>query len=210
SDPSAPFAVAIDTTALANGNHTLTARAFDAAGNTGTSPAVTVNVQNGGGGGAVLLETFSSASGADNPGWSFGGWALSTAKDATGTAGSRSLTASAAPRFNSVTQTATWSGLALGSAPRLSYMRTLSLSDANISASAGFSVIINDGSDHVVDQKAISGFTSYTEASFTARADLDLSAFAGKTVTLKLVVTARDTSSTVTSATAFVDQIKLQ
>src|ERR1041384_8223274 len=45
SDTSAPFAVAIDTTALANGNHTLTARAFDAAGNAGTSAAVTVNVQ---------------------------------------------------------------------------------------------------------------------------------------------------------------------
>jgi hypothetical protein len=109
-----------------------------------------------------------------------------------------------------VTQTATWSGLALSAAPKLSYLRTLSLFDANITASAGFSAIINDGSDHVVDQKAISGFTAYVESSFTARTNLDLSAFAGKTVTLKLVVTARDPSSTVTSATAFVDQIKLQ
>jgi poly(hydroxyalkanoate) depolymerase family esterase len=208
SDTTAPYSVTIDTTQLANGSHTLTARAFDAANNAATSAAVTVTVQNGGGGGGHL-ETFSSSSGPDNPGWTLGGWTLST-KDATGTSGSRSITATAAPSFNTVTQTATWANLALGSAPRLSYQRQLALSDANILASAGFSVLINDGSDHVVDSKAISGFTSYNEASFTARSSIDLSAFAGKTVTLKLVVTASDSSSTVTRATAVVDQIQIQ
>lgn len=211
SDTTAPFAVTIDTVALTNASHALSARAFDAANNAGTSSTVTVTVQNGGGGGGgtSLLETFSSSAGPDNPGWSFGGWTLST-KDATGTAGSRSLGAVAAPRFNTVTQTATWAGLALGAAPTLSYVRILSLSDANIGASAGLSVLINDGADHVVDAKAISGFTSYSEPSFTARTNLDLSAFAGKTVTLKLVLTASDNSSTVTSASASIDQIQIQ
>lgn len=210
SDTTAPYSVTIDTTTLGNGSHALSARAFDAANNAGTSATVTVTVQNGGGGGGGgHLETFSSASGPDNPGWTFGGWALST-KDATGTPGSRSLAATAAPRFNTVTQTATWAGLALGAAPRLSYQRTLALSDANILASSGLSVIINDGADHVVDAKSITGFTSYNEPAFTARTNLDLSAFAGKTVTLKLVVTATDTSSTVTSANAAIDQIQIQ
>jgi poly(hydroxyalkanoate) depolymerase family esterase len=209
SDTTAPYSVAVDTTRLANGSHTLTARAFDAANNAATSTAVTVAVQNAAGGGTGHLETFSTSAGPDNPGWTLGGWTLST-KDATGTAGSRSITATAAPRFNTVTQTATWANLALGSAPRLSYQRQLALSDANITASAGFSVIVNDGSDHVVDSKTISGFTSYNESSFTARSNLDLSAFAGKTVTLKLVVTASDSSSTVTSATAVIDQIQIQ
>lgn len=207
SDASAPFAIALDTTAVSNGAHTLTARAVDAAGNTGSSAAVSITVQNAGG--RALRETFSTGGGADNPGWAFGGWATSTAKDATGVAGSRSLTATAAPRFNTVTQTATWSGLALGAAPRLSYARILSLSDANLLASAALNVIINDGADHVVDSKAISGLASYSEPSFVTRS-VDLSAFAGKTVTLKLVVTATDTSSTVTSASAFLDQIELQ
>jgi len=170
-------------------------------------------VQNGGGGGGGtggrFLETFSSTSGPDNPGWTFGGWTLST-KDATGTAGSRSLGATAAPKFGTVTQTATWAGLALGAAPKLSYVRELALSDANTLASAGLSVIVNDGADHVVDAKSISGLTSYNEADFTARTNLDLSAFAGKTVTLKLVLTASDTSSTVTSANAVIDQIQIQ
>ena len=213
SDSAAPFAVAVDTTALGNGTHTISARAVDAANNTGSAGNVSVTVQNGGGGGgggAQLLETFSSAAGADNAGWAFGGWALSTAKDATGTAGSRSLTATASPRFNTVTQTATWSGLALGAAPKLSYARVLALKDANISASASFSVIINDGADHVVDSKSISGFTSYNESSFVTRANLDLAAFAGKTVTLKLVVSATDPGSIVTTANAFIDQIQIQ
>lgn len=209
SDASAPYAVAVDTTRLANGAHSLAARALDAAGNAATSAAITVTVQNSGGGGTGHVETFSSASGPDNPGWTLGGWSLSS-KDATGTPGSRSITATAAPAFNTVTRTATWSGLTLGAAPRLSYLRQLALSDANITASAGLSVVINDGSDHVVDARSISGFTSYTESSFTARTGIDLSAFAGKTVTLKLVVTASDRSSTVTSATAVIDQIQIQ
>jgi poly(hydroxyalkanoate) depolymerase family esterase len=208
SDTAAPYSVAVDTTRLAGGGHTLTARAFDAANNAGSSAAVAITVQNAGGG-ATHLETFSTSAGPDNPGWTLGGWTLST-RDATGIAGSRSITATAAPAFGTATRTATWANLALGPAPRLSYQRQLALSDANITASAGFSVIINDGSDHVVDSKTISGFTSYNESSFTARSDLDLSAFAGKTVALELVVTASDSSSTVTRATAVVDQIRIQ
>ncbi|HEX2626530.1 MAG TPA: PHB depolymerase family esterase, partial [Candidatus Limnocylindrales bacterium] len=208
SDTTAPYAVSVDTTTLSNGSHTISARAFDAANNVGSSSAVTVTVQNSGGT-TSLLETFSSASGPDNPGWTLGGWTLST-KDATGTAGSRSITASAAPRFNTVTQTATWAGLLLGAAPRLSYARQLALSDANTTASSGLSIIVNDGTDHIVDAKSISGFTSYSEPSFTTRSNIDLSAFAGKTVTLKFVLTASDTSSTVTSASAVIDQIQIQ
>ncbi|HTI34124.1 MAG TPA: LamG-like jellyroll fold domain-containing protein, partial [Miltoncostaea sp.] len=47
-DTTAPYAVTWDTTTASNGPHTLTARARDAAGNTGTSPGVTVTVSNGG------------------------------------------------------------------------------------------------------------------------------------------------------------------
>jgi poly(hydroxyalkanoate) depolymerase family esterase len=209
SDSAAPYEVSIDTRALSNGAHAIGARAFDPSGNVATATTRTVTVQNSGGGGAKL-ETFSTGGGADQAGWSFGGWATTTAKDATGTSGSRSLTATAAPAFGTVTQTATWSGLVVPAAGQLSYARQLTLSDANIMASAGFSLILNDGSDHVIDSKTISGFTSYSETAWTARANFDLSAYAGRTVTLKLVVTARDPASTVTRATAWIDQIQLQ
>jgi hypothetical protein len=42
------------------------------------------------------------------------------------------------------------------------------------------------------------------------RANIDLSAFAGKTVALKLVLTASDPASIVTSAIAAIDQIAIQ
>ncbi len=45
-DPLAPYSTSWDTTAAANGTHTLTARAFDAAGNQTTSTAVSVTVNN--------------------------------------------------------------------------------------------------------------------------------------------------------------------
>jgi hypothetical protein len=51
-DMTAPYSIAWNTTAAANGSHTLTAVARDAAGNTATSAPVTVTVGNGGGGGA--------------------------------------------------------------------------------------------------------------------------------------------------------------
>src|SRR6185436_10626676 len=45
-DVTAPYLVSWNTTTITNGNHTLTARARDAAGNMTTSTAVTVNVNN--------------------------------------------------------------------------------------------------------------------------------------------------------------------
>jgi chitodextrinase len=45
-DTSAPFGVTLDTTAVANGSHVLTAVAWDVAGNTATSSQVTVTVSN--------------------------------------------------------------------------------------------------------------------------------------------------------------------
>src|SRR5262249_11665476 len=45
-DPTAPYSVSWNTSAVANGTHTLTARARDAAGNQTSSTAITVNVNN--------------------------------------------------------------------------------------------------------------------------------------------------------------------
>jgi len=45
-DLTAPYSVSWDTTTVANGNHTLTAVARDAAGNVGTSTPVLVDVNN--------------------------------------------------------------------------------------------------------------------------------------------------------------------
>jgi chitodextrinase len=45
-DSAAPFGFTLNTTQFANGNHALQVKAYDAAGNTGTSSAITVNIRN--------------------------------------------------------------------------------------------------------------------------------------------------------------------
>ena len=45
-DPSAPYSVTFDSTALSNGSHSLVAKAYDAAGNVGTSSAVNFSTSN--------------------------------------------------------------------------------------------------------------------------------------------------------------------
>lgn len=47
-DTTAPYSITFDTTTLADGSHTFSARARDAAGNIGNAASVTANVQNGG------------------------------------------------------------------------------------------------------------------------------------------------------------------
>ncbi|WP_119719326.1 Ig-like domain-containing protein [Cognatilysobacter tabacisoli] len=79
SDTTAPYAIAFDSTTVANGSHSLTARAFDAAGNSATSAGVaftvdnaapadtvapTVSASTAGGSGSITL----SASASDNVG----------------------------------------------------------------------------------------------------------------------------------------------
>jgi hypothetical protein len=47
-DTTSPYSITLDSTTLANGSHTLVAKAYDAAGNIGTSTAVSFNVSNSG------------------------------------------------------------------------------------------------------------------------------------------------------------------
>ncbi|MCY1046066.1 PHB depolymerase family esterase [Corallococcus sp. bb12-1] len=194
-----------DTTSYATGTHTLQARAYDAAGNSAASASVQVTVAPA----AVGFTESFSTNGPDNAGWSLTGWALD-ASDQTGSTASKSILGAATAAFNTVTRTASIS-VALPANPRLTYWRKLDLSGANISASAAFRVIVNVGGvDTVVDSAVKSGLGTLTEANWTQRADLDLSAFANKNVTLKFVVTVTDTSTNnLSRAKAWVDSIRV-
>jgi len=196
-----PYVFNWNTTGYTTGSHTLATRAYDAAGNTATSASVTVTVDQNS---VRFTERFSNA-GPDNTGWTLSPWTLD-ASDQTGTTGSQSILGAALPAFNTVTRTATVS-LTLSSNPRLTYWRKLDLYGANTSASASFRVVLNDGTDHVVDSATKSGFGSLTESSWTQRANLDLSAYANRAVTLKFIVTATDTGSNISRAKAWVDSI---
>jgi subtilisin family serine protease len=54
-DTSSPYSFSWNTTGVANGSHGLQTRAYDAAGNVGSSTVVNVTVSNGGGGGGELI-----------------------------------------------------------------------------------------------------------------------------------------------------------
>ncbi|WP_239014541.1 extracellular catalytic domain type 1 short-chain-length polyhydroxyalkanoate depolymerase [Archangium violaceum] len=203
SQQAGPYTYNWNTTAYATGPHTLVARASDAAGNTALSGAVVVTVDQNS---VRFTERFSN-DGPDNAGWSLTEWALD-ASDQTGMAGSRSILGSATPAFNTVTRTASVA-VALTSNPRLTYWRKLDLSAANTSASVAFKVVVNDGSDHVVDSASKTGVGTVSESSWTQRADIDLSAYTNRNVTLKFIVTGTDTGSNVSRAKAWVDGITL-
>lgn len=57
SDTSSPYSMTLDSTTLSNGSHSLVARAYDAAGNSGASSAVSFSISNAG---ATLNETESN------------------------------------------------------------------------------------------------------------------------------------------------------
>lgn len=196
------YSYAWNTTSATTGTHALTARASDAAGNTKTTAATSVTVDQSS---ARFIETFSK-SGPDNTGWTLTEWALDTS-DQTGTSGSKSIAGSAAPSFSTVTRTASVS-VKLTSSPLLTYWRKLDLSGANTSATVSFQVIVNDGSDHVVDSVSKT-LGTVTESSWTQHSNISLASYANRTVTLKFVVTASDLSSTVSHAKAWVDGINV-
>ncbi len=196
-----PYEFNWNTTPYTTGLHTLQARAYDAAGNNATSPSVSVTVDQSS---VRFTERFSSA-GPDNAGWSLTEWALN-GSDQSGVTGSQSIHGAALPAFNTVTRTASVS-VTLAANPRLTYWRKLDLYGANTSASAAFKVIVNDGIETVVDSVTKSGLGTLAESNWTQRADINLSAYANKTVTLKFVVTATDTGSNTSRAKAWVDGI---
>ena len=67
-DTSSPYSASLDSTTLADGSHSLVAKAYDAAGNVGTSSTVSFSVSNGsggsGGGGTELIGNGDFESGA--------------------------------------------------------------------------------------------------------------------------------------------------
>ncbi|AND70020.1 hypothetical protein ATSB10_25660 [Dyella thiooxydans] len=60
-DTSSPYSTSLDSTTLADGSHSLVAKAYDAAGNVGTSSTVSFSVSNGSSGGDTTPPTVSAA-----------------------------------------------------------------------------------------------------------------------------------------------------
>ncbi|HSP79404.1 MAG TPA: PHB depolymerase family esterase, partial [Myxococcaceae bacterium] len=201
SQQAGPYLYNWNTTSYTTGSHTVRARAYDAAGNSASSSSVTVTVDQAA---ASFTERFSSG-GPDNAGWNLSQWSLS-GDDQGGITGSQSIHGAAAAAFNTVTKTASVS-VKPGASARLTYWRKVDLYGANTLATTAFRVVVNAGTDHVVDEVKKSGYGSLKESTWTRSAEVDLSAYANKTVTLKFIAMAPDTGSNLSSAKAWVDGI---
>jgi len=97
--------------------------------------------------------------------------------------------------------------LSLGSHPRLSYVRKLDLkAAANMTTTAEFTVYVDDVA---VDEVSVVGM-DYSETHWTARKDIDLSAFSGRTVILKIALRANANVFKEVSAQAWVAGIAVE
>ncbi|MBI2388060.1 MAG: PHB depolymerase family esterase [Deltaproteobacteria bacterium] len=151
-----------------------------------------------------FVETVSSA-GPDRAGWSLGGWDVATL-DHTGAPGSASLHARVASAMNKSAKTATLT--IRGS--KLRYARRLSLRGANIASTARFAVEIVDGGKTTVLDERVQKLGSATEGEWVVRDDLDLSAFGGREITLRLVVSIDDPWSYASYAEAWIDDLDVR
>jgi quinol monooxygenase YgiN len=149
-------------------------------------------------------ESFSS-NGPDNEGWNLNEWDLHDSNH-TGE-NSKSLYGEARSNFGTVTKTASVT-VELGYSAILQYYRKLELYGANIMSNAAFKVIIDDGSEHIVDEKS-QKFGNYTEGSWVERSGIDLSSYGGKTVKMKFVATVTDPASIVSYAKVWIDDITI-
>lgn len=148
---------------------------------------------------ANFEETFSSL-GTDNDGWDLSEWSLSKV-DHTGK-GSESIYGEAVSHFNAIAKIA-FISLDVGDSTALQFYRKLKLHAANMMAKASFRAVIDDGSEHVIDEEA-----AELEEDWQLRT-IDLSAYHCKNIVLKFTVTATDPLSVTSHAKAWIDDIVL-
>jgi len=109
-DKTAPYSIAWDSTSVANGSHTLTAVARDAAGNKTTATPVTVTVSNSSGGTTTRIEQ-------DNPAVAYTGtWVTATDSTVSGGTAAESNQANATATLTFSGTGVTWIGYKCGCA----------------------------------------------------------------------------------------------
>lgn len=207
-----PWELQWNTASVADGPHALSVRAFDAKGNStlddDTSVTVTRTV-------VSLDESFSDRDGSgdlyDSPGWTAGGWvasADSASAQPGGTNASATGVASSGVNCAGGLQTKTLSRtVTLGSAPVLSYARKLALEAAvNTSTTASFRILV-DGT--AVDSKSVT-YATYRETTWTSRTNIDLTAWAGQSVTLAVEVSANSNVCVEVTGEALVDDLRIE
>ena len=206
-----PWTLSWNSTTVSDGSHTVQAKAYDAAGNVGSSSSVSFSVNQNV---ESLVETFSDKDGNsdafDASGWTASsGFTASSDNHTNSPAGSQSYLGDAESgsgcSVGTQTETLTKS-VTLGDNPQLTYWRKLDLhANINQSTTANFDVMIDSAS---VDSEAVT-YANYTESGWTQSGPIDLSSYANQTVTLKFRVQAYSNICLVAYAKAWIDDIRI-
>lgn len=196
-----PYTLQWDTKTVTNGTHTITVKAYDAAGNIGSASKTVIVDQSA----QNFTETFSN-SGPDNTGWNLSQFSISSSVDHTGQQGSGSLFGSAVSNTPTTVTKSSSINISLGSNPQLVYWRKLNLQAlVNMSTTASFRVKVNGT---IVDEKSVT-YQNYSDTNWEERI-IDLSNYANATVTLTFEVSAINNVYMPVTAEAYIDDITIR
>ncbi len=206
---SGPWTFDWNSTSVANGAHNISLRATDSSGNQTTSVPIAITVtQNP----AAVDETFSNRNSDgdyfDQTGWSedFTANTLNTTLGASASQSSYGAASSGIGCAGGLKTRYLQKSVTLGSNPRLSYLRKLDLkANINASTTAWFRVLLNSS---VVDEKLVT-FAKYADSDWQARQEINLTAFANQTVTLRFEAAANANVCLEAWARAHVDDIRI-
>ncbi|MFC5510785.1 CehA/McbA family metallohydrolase [Massilia jejuensis] len=181
SDASAPYAMTLDSTTLANGSHVLGAKAYDAAGNVGSAPSVNFSISNGTGGtgGTQLLLNPGFESGAVS--WSGGSGIINNATTTPARSGSwkAKLAGTGATRTDNLyQQVAIPAGAA--SATLSFWLQVQSAETTTSTAYDTLKVQVRNSGGTILATPAT--YSNLNKASSYTQRSVDLSAYKGQTV----------------------------
>ena len=199
---SPPYSFQWDTSLFPDGEHRLSARAVDLAGNEARDPGPTVRLGRGG-----LLETFSNGGGEDLEGWTRGGgWTLQAASDRQQRAGSAALVGVATAETAFTVYERARLVVQLGEAPTLSYWRRFELSSPGFAWLASFKVKVNG----VLVEQTFALSRPRSLASYEELPAFDLAQFANQEVTIEFELAASSwTFGQAATARAYIDDITI-
>ena len=196
SDTVSPYSIAWNTTSIPNGTYSLTARAFDLAGNSATSPGVIVTVGNGGGTGTTPVELI--ASGGFEPtvnGWTRTGAAFFSTGGVQHTGVGYAYLAKA----NSVTGTVSQGiDIPAGSNPSLSFWLNVTSSEPSTTVASDmlFAEVLSSNGVLLQTLATYSNLDQGAPGAYVLRGGFSLAAYEGQKVQLQFRVVTDSVNAT--------------
>lgn len=184
SDTASPYSMTWNTTVVPNATYTLTARAYDLAGNTGTSPTLSVTVSNGG---TTTTPTELIVSGSFEP--TVSGWTRTGAGFfSTGGVQHTGVGYAYMAKANSVTGTVSQIiDVPTGTSPSLSFWLNVTSSEPSTTVASDmlFAEVLNSSGSLLQTLATYSNLDKGVAGAYVLRSGFSLAAYAGQRVRLQ-------------------------